>query len=329
MPKPVAAIVHAPEAVGRFFHDEDLDRLRAAAEVRVIGPAARAAAHLADVDYLLSSWGMPKLDTALLAAAPRLKAACYAAGTVKGFATPEAYARDVVITSAWGANAVPVAEATQALIVLASKGMFRAQERIRAQGAGGWRGPEAFTGLYKITVGLVGFGAIGRLVLERLRTHEVEVLVHDPFADRAQLASLGARAVTLDELARQSDIVSLHAANLPSTRHLIDARFLAALRDGTVLINTARGALIDEAALLPHLEAGRLSALLDVTDPEPPVAGSPFYRLPNVWLFPHRTGSSGREVWRMGRMAVDACLDLIAGRPARGRVTEEMLATMA
>jgi phosphoglycerate dehydrogenase-like enzyme len=327
---PIVAIAHNPDAVGKFFHADDLARLRAAAEVRLVGQGAGVAAQMADVDYVMSSWGMPKLDAAFLAAAPRLRAACYAAGTVKGIATPEAYARGVTITSAWQANAVPVAEATVALLVLASKGMFRAMERIRADGPEGWRARDpSFTGFYRVTIGLVGFGAIGRLVAERLRMHEVDVCVHDPHADPAQLASLGLRAVSLEELAAQSDLVSLHAANLPSTRHLIGACFLAAMRDGAVLVNTARGALIDEAALIAELGRGRISAVLDVTDPEPPIAGSPLYRLPNCWLFPHRTGSAGREVQRMGRMAVDACLDLIAGRAPRGLVTQDMLATMA
>ena len=329
---PVIGITHDEAGAAGFFSPADLDRLRAVAEVRLLGPARAPgfADCLAEVDLLLGSWGMPKLDAALLAAAPRLRAVCYAAGTVKGFATPEAYARGVVITTAMHANALPVVEWTIAVMTLASKNAFAAMQRIRAGGRDAfWAKEPPAPGMLGIAIGVIGFGAIGRGVVERLRAFEVDCLVYDPYAAPEAIAAAGGRAAGLIELARACHIVSLHAPDIPATAGMMSAEVFAAMRDGAVFINTARGRLVDEAALIDHLQRGRISAYLDVTFPEPPVAGSPLYTLPNCWLTPHRAGSHGHELRRMGRCAVEESLAILAGRRPRYAVTEAMLATMA
>ena len=320
----VIAITHTASELARFFTDSDLQRLRAAAEVRVLG-GQRAAVlpQLGEVDILLGSWGMLRLDEELLAAAPRLRAVCYAAGTVKGFVTPASYAREVLITTTMHANAVPVAEVTLALITLANKNWFTAQAATRQQS----RHAVAHVGNFGTTVGIIGCGAIARLVLAKLASMELNVLVYDPYA--RDLPAGVEHVADLLELARRSDVVSLHAPDIPATHGMCNAAFFTAMRDGATFINTARGKLVDEAALVVELQAGRIYAHLDVTFPEPPVADSPLYRLPNVWLTPHLAGSSSGEIRRMGRLAVDECLSVIAGRAPRFPVTEAMLATMA
>ncbi len=326
----IVAITHATKDHPRFFTDEDLARLRAAAEVRVLGdldkPAGDAA--LAGTDILLGSWGMPKLDTAFLAKAPQLRAVCYAAGSVKGFVTPESYARNVLVTTAMHANAVPVAEVTVALITLANKRWFQAVDAIKAQKK--HVGAPAHAGNYRTRVGLIGFGAICRLVAERLQKMDLQVDVYDPYAKDADLAAFGCRRqADLIQLARDCQVISLHAPNIPATRHMLAAPFFRAMPDGATFINTARGALVDESALIAELQTGRITAHLDVTDPEPPVAGSPFWALPNVYLTPHLAGSSSGEIRRMGQLAIEECLRVIRGEPPRFPVSEAMLATMA
>jgi len=327
---PLVAITHPTADHHRFFTDEDLARLRGAAEVAVLGdldPAARAAA-LARSDYLLGSWGMPKLDAAFLAAAPRLRAVCYAAGSVKYFATPESYARNVTITTAMFANAIPVAEVTVALITLANKHWFQAQAELRQTRR--WERKAAHPGNYRTRVGLIGFGAIGRLVATRLRGMDLLIDVFDPYARDADLAAHGCRRQPdLLQLARDCDTVSLHAPNIPQTRHMLAAPFFQAMRDGACFINTARGALVHEPSLISELQSGRITAHLDVTDPEPPAQDSPFWSLPNCYLTPHLAGSTCGEVRRMGSMAIDECLRLIAGQPVQYAVAESQLATMA
>ncbi len=334
MPKPIVAITHTPDRVGEHYPAADLDRLRAVADIRIVGDGKDRAALLAqlgDVDIITGSWGMPKLSSDLLEAAPRLRAVCYAAGTVKGFVTPESYARGVIITTAMHANAVPVAETTVALITLINKNWFVCLDRIRAGGLKDWWNKEPwFPGNFGATVGLVGLGAIGRIVAERLRTYDVQVLAYDPYAKPEVFASLGAiRVDSLVELARRSWILSVHAPNIPACEGMINAEVLAAMPDGATLINTARGKLVDEPALVAELSKGRIKAHLDVTWPEPPAADSPLLRLPNVWLTPHLAGSHSREIQRMGRLAVDECVRILAGQAPTYGVEESMLHTMA
>jgi phosphoglycerate dehydrogenase-like enzyme len=330
----VVAISHAENDLPRFFHPDDLARLRAATTVRVLGSnhAGVIAPQLGDVDILLSSWGMPKLDSDLLKAAPRLRAACYAAGSVKGFVTPESYARKVLITTAMHANAVPVAQVTLALITLANKAWFHCLDTIRGGGKDAFKTAResAHPGNYRATtVGIIGFGAIGRMVVEGCRALELRVLVYDPYADPAVVRAAGAEPVSLLACAKQGHVLSLHAPNIPACEGMINAEIFRAMPDGATFINTARGKLVDESALIAELQTGRISAHLDVTYPEPPVADSPLWALPNCYLTPHRAGSSSGEIQRMGSLAIDECLAVHEGRPAKYPVTEAMLATMA
>jgi len=325
----IIAITHTAAELGKYFADDDFARLRAVAEVRILGRCSRdvlglVLPQLHDVDVLLGSWGMLRLDAELLTAAPRLKAVCYAAGSVKEFVTPESYARGVIITTAMHANAVPVAEVTLALITLANKNWFTAQAHMRQARAGH---TPANVGNFGTTVGIIGCGAIARILLAKLADTDVRVLVYDPYA--RNLPSGVEHVANLNDLARRSDVISLHAPDIPATHGMCNAAFFSAMKDGATFINTARGRLVDEAALLVELQRGRIYAHLDVTHPEPPVADSPFYHLPNVWLTPHLAGSSSGEIRRMGRLAIDECLAVIAGQPPRFPVTHDMLATMA
>jgi phosphoglycerate dehydrogenase-like enzyme len=179
------------------------------------------------------------------------------------------------------------------------------------------------------TVGLVGAGYVGRLVIGLFRAFGCRLLVSDPYLTAEKAAELGVERASLDEVLSGSDIVSLHAPALPETRHMIGAAQLAQLRDGCLFINTARPALVDEAALLAALRTGRFTAALDVFDQEPLPADSPFRSLPNVVLSPHAAGHSEDSHKRQGTTTVDEIRRFLAGEPLRHRVTPAMLATMA
>lgn len=322
----VVGISHSQQELNRYFLDDDLARLRSMAQVRILGGNARELVlpQLHDIEILIGSWGMPRLDAELLRAAPKLKAICYAAGSVKGFVTPESYARDILVTTAAYANAVSVAEVTVALITLANKAWFQSHGDMRQ---GKYRQDIPHCGNFGSTIGLIGLGAIGRLVASKLSQMDVTVLAYDPYA-----RTIPAGVECVDELvslARRSDVVSLHAADIPANEGMLDQRFFKAMRDQTTFINTARGRLVNERALIAELETGRLYAHLDVTFPEPPLPSSPLLRLPNVWLTPHISGSTHGEIRRMGRVAIEECLALLAGRPLRYQVHQEMLASMA
>ncbi|OPZ83681.1 MAG: (S)-sulfolactate dehydrogenase [bacterium ADurb.Bin429] len=246
----------------------------------------------------------------------------YAAGSVKGFCTPALWAHGIVVSSAAPANAVPVAEYTVAVVVLWQKDFWRFMGK-------DYTAPRAVPGNYHRTIGIIGASLVGRETLRLLGSYDMDVLLADPFVTVEEAVRLGATKVELPELMAAADVVSLHAPNLPHLRHMIHAGLLARMKDGALFINTARGALVDEAALLAELQTGRISAVLDVTDPEPPVPDSPFWTLPNVIYTPHIAGSMADECHRMADFALDELDRFLTGEPLTYPVTEAMLATMA
>jgi phosphoglycerate dehydrogenase-like enzyme len=265
---------------------------------------------------------MPVVDEAFLAAAPALRGICYAAGTVKGFCTPALWARGIAVSSAAPANAVPVAEYTVGVILLGQKQFWRFMGQ-------GFEAPRQVPGNYRRTIGLIGASLVGRETIRLLQGYDFDLLLADPFVSTEEAAALGATKTELPELMAASDVVSLHAPNLPHLRHMINADLLGRMRDGALFINTARGALVDEAALIAALRTGRISAVLDVTDPEPPAEDSPLRTLPNVIYTPHIAGSMCEECHRMADFALDELARLLTGKPLRYGVTEAMLARMA
>ncbi|MEU4746972.1 hydroxyacid dehydrogenase, partial [Actinosynnema sp. NPDC023658] len=233
---------------------------------------------------------------------------------------PAVFARGVAGSSAAQANAVPVAEYTVAVIVLAAKrALTRARWYAQDRVAGDWHSG-AGTGLYGRTIGVVGASRTGRLVLDRLRAFDVRLLLTDPYVTPEQADALGAELVSPDDLCRRSDVVTVHAPALPETRHLLDARRLALLPDGATVVNTARGSLVDTAALTDHCATGRLDAVLDVTEPEPLPPDHPLLHLPNVLVTPHLAGSQGRELRRLGEFAVAEVTRFVRGEPLHGAV---------
>jgi phosphoglycerate dehydrogenase-like enzyme len=167
-------------------------------------------------------------------------------------------------------------------------------------------------------------------VCDLLRRFAVRVIAYDPFATPETAAALGVSLCSLEECFAQADVVSLHTPWLPETEKMVrGAHFRAMKRDAT-FINTARGAVVDEPAMIEVLQARPdLTAILDVTHPEPPKPGSPLYALPNVVLTPHIAGSMGNECRRMGRYAVEECQRFLRGEPLLWQVTRERAATLA
>ncbi|MEU3841816.1 hydroxyacid dehydrogenase [Streptomyces sp. NPDC028635] len=314
----LAAKLIDPATMTRLTDVADLDPKLVAEDLT----EPRAAAVLRDAEVIVSSWGCPPLTAEVLAAAPRLRAVVHAAGSVKHHITEACWERGIQVTSAAWANALPVAEYTVALILLANKQLLRIRDDYRRRRAPhDWQGAYARAGNYRRTVGIVGASRIGRRVLELLRPHDLDLLLYDPYVTPAEAAELGARSAGLDELCAASDVVSVHAPELPETRHLIDADRLALMHTGATLINTSRGSLIDQDALTEELTAGRLDAILDVTVPEVLPAHSPLYDLPNVLLTPHIAGSLGNELHRMAAAAVDELERYATGRPFAHPVT--------
>jgi phosphoglycerate dehydrogenase-like enzyme len=288
-------------------------------------PAVRAA--LPEVDVLLTGWGCPRIGPEVLDEAPKLQAILHAAGSVKGIVDPVVFERGIVVSSAATANAQPVAEFTVAAIVLAGKRAFKLAAQYRTERRK--TDPHGMPGSYGSTVGLLGASRIAKMVAERLKAFDLQVLISDPYLTTSEAAALGAELVDNDTLFRRSDILSVHAPLLPETTGLVDARLLSLLKDGSVLINTARGKIIDAGALQAECVAGRIDAVLDVTDPEPLPPDSPLLDLPNVFVTPHVAGAVGNEIARLGELAVSELELLSAGQPLRHAISQTELGRLA
>lgn len=306
---PGLAFAFAPLNVEALFCAEDLGRIGQLCRVLAPQPLRRlddatARLMLGETEILVTGWGCPPIDKAVLAAAPRLRLVAHAAGSVRALVSPDVFDRGIAVVSAADANALPVAEYTVAAILFANKGVldFAARYRRERRPLGIYVNSGAEIGNYGKTIGLVGASRIGRRVAQLLRPFDFTVLVADPFFSPIAARGLGVEWVELDELAERSDVVSLHAPSLPETRHMIDRRRLGLMRDGATLINTARGALVDQEALIGELRSGRLKAVLDVTEPDALPADSSLYDLPNVLLTPHVAGAAGGELKRFGAL---------------------------
>jgi phosphoglycerate dehydrogenase-like enzyme len=198
---------------------------------------------------------------------------------------------------------------------------------------GGWRDSPTWDKwgsreLTRSTVGLVGASNVGRHVISFLAPFETEILVSDPFLDAGEAAQLGVTKVELDELLRRSDTVSLHCPSNEATQHILNAEAFALMKDDALLINTARGELIDEEALIAELSKGRFFAFLDVSDPEPSDPNSPLRTLDNVVLTPHTAGCI-ENCNRMGELAVDELRRFFAGEAAVYQITPDMYARIS
>jgi phosphoglycerate dehydrogenase-like enzyme len=284
---------------------------------------------LAEVEYIFSSWGMAPLDQEFLDATPKLKHIFYGAGSIRGFYTEIAQARNIKVSSAWRANAVPTAEFAHAQIILSLKKFFRSQRDSKIDHS--WKKPESAAGIFNSTVGLVGLGTVGRLVASHLRDkHSLNVIAYDPFSTQQDAQQLNLKLTSLDELFATSDVVSLHAPDLPETNGMISRKLLAGMKQNATLINTARGKLIDEDALIEIMcKRTDLDALLDVTATEPENADSPLWDLPNVWVTPHIAGSLNSECHRLGQYMVEELERCLSGIPLEHQVSQELLLSMA
>ncbi len=279
---------------------------------------------------VLTSWGTPPFDAAMLAAAPQLRIIGHAAGSIRRLTPPPVFARGIVVTHGADVIAESVGEwaLTTTLMALRTAHTFdRAM-----QGGLAWHGTKTRWGreLYRKRVGIIAASMTGRAFIRLLQPFDAEVTVYDPYLSEERAAALGVqRATSLDELMAGSDIISNHAPTTPETNGMVGARQLALLPDGALFVNTARAAAIDYAALTRELQTGRLVAALDVFPQEPLEDDSPLRGLPNVILSPHVAGATIESRARLGERMADEFARFFAGQPLRYQVSGDMLVTMA
>lgn len=333
--RPRAALAMSADTAEHVFDATALAALAAATDLEPPPAlddfaAPRARRLLADVELLVTGWGCPPIDARVLDAAPRLRAVAHAAGSVRGHVTDACWERGVEVCSAADANALPVAEYTVAVILLAGK---RVLESARAYRAGrarpGRLSADPHLGNYRRTVGVLSASLVGRRVLELLRPYDLRLLLYDPHVDEAEAAALGAEPATLPELFAAADVVSVHTPLLPQTRGLVSRELLTALRPDATLVNTARGAVLDQEALTEAVLAGRMRAVLDVTDPEVLPPEHPLWECEGALLTPHLAGSQGNELRRLAESTVSEVRRWASGAGFARPVRRERLPYLA
>jgi D-3-phosphoglycerate dehydrogenase / 2-oxoglutarate reductase len=227
-------------------------------------------------------------------------------------------ARGIDVVNVPGGNAAAVAELAIGFMIAVLR---RMTEMDAAAKAGRW---DRFVGreLAGKSIGLIGFGAIAQLVARRLSGFDVRIVAHDPFADEAAAARLGVTLVgSPREAVADVDIVSVHAPHVAATHHLVDADLLAGMREGTIVINTSRGGLVDQSALVDALASGHVGgAGLDVFEIEPVSADNPLFAFPTVVVAPHAAADSREAYERIGLATAQAIVDVFAGRVPATRV---------
>lgn len=293
---------------------------------------AQRAEELKQVQAIFSSWWMPALQKEEIQQFfPRLEIVFYGAGSVQYFARPF-LELGIKVVSGWVANGVPVAEYTVSQIVLANKGFF---QNTRIMHGGNVAAARSFTeacyGNYGARVGILGAGTIGRRVIGMLtNNYHMDVSVYDPYLSSQKAETMGVRKCTIEEIFSKCDVISNHVAKLPATEGMIHYELLKLMKPYATLINTGRGSQIVEADLIRALtEVPTRTALLDVTDPEPPLPESPLYTMDNVVLSSHIAGSVSNEVERIGEYMIDESTRFAQNSPLQYEVTLKALETMA
>ena len=322
MKKYKAVILNQSEqSINYVYSPEQIQEIAGLTELRsgVASTADVDNGSLRDTEVLFSTWGMPALNDEQLEKMPNLKAVFYAAGATDAFARP-LFARNIKVFSAWQANAAPVAEFCLAQILLGLKGYFRASRLFNSPAGRGHA--NAGPGVYGETVALIGAGAISTKLQELLRPFEVKVIVIPSRKEK--------RTISLEEAFATAQVISNHLPNRDDNVGVLNGKLFHSMRPGAVFINTGRGRQVNEKEMIEVLEERPdLTALLDVTYPEPPEPGSKLYTLPNVRLSPHIAGSLNDEVKRMSRFMIDEYKRFAAGEPCLYEVRESMLLTSA
>ena len=276
----------------------------------------------------MTGWRSPRLTANVVARVPALRIVAHAAGSVKPYVSDAVFDRGIVVTSAAAAIATSVAEHCLGLAIALLRDYVPRQEALKQDRLSGGVSGMRNLGLFGRKIGLIGFGCTGREFARLLRPFRADVVAYDPHIDPVAAKRLRVRATTLED-ALSSSVVSLHAPDIEENRHLTNAATLRLLPDGAVLINTARGRLIDHDALLAEVRSSRIKAGLDVTEPEPLPPDHPLRDQPNVILTPHIAGPTEDRLWTLGHCAATDLARFFSGKQPLHVVTREALSYRA
>ena len=316
-----------PELIRLIFEGEALERLKSFSEVDWLDDYSALESCISEYDACISSWGSPKFTDKILEKADKLKFIGHAAGTVLPYMDESVFAKGITVVNANYALSRATAEGTVAMM---AAGAYCLPAYNRMLQNGGWANNdvEFVPGLTHQTIGLIGYGDICREVIRLLEPYHAKILLYSGHCSEEEAERLGVKLCGLDELLQEASIVSLHNTLTPRTKGMLGKRELGLLKDGALLVNTARAAIIDEAALIDTLRTGRIHAILDVYEREPLEEDHPLRSLSNVWLFPHIAAYSGYWKKRLGLCVVEALERAVKGEELKETITLEKFRRM-
>lgn len=326
------ALVFKKSAQPTIFSQKSLDRLAKLGEV-VLHDSDEVTEEtvkktIEGCDIAISSWGSCKYTKEILDAAPNLKFVMHAAGSVKPIASDEMWQRGIRCCASTEPLGIGVAECALGFAISASKNFYQCSDDIHNGQYDEHR--DNCRELYDINVGVVSAGFVGRHFIKLMGNFGVNILVYDPFLTDERAEAMGATKVDFETLLRESDILSIHAPSIPETDNMFNKDTLALMKKDAILINTARGSIVNEKDLYEHMAAGNLKyACLDVYEPEPLLPENPLRTLKNCILTPHLAGLCTNGKLRIGAHSVDEIERFLAGEKLHCEVTEAMLATIA
>ena len=316
----------------KLFSEKYLERLRRSGDLVIydrekFDDEAYTLDFVRGADAIITSWGSPAISEAILAVCPNLAVVFHAAGSAKTVITPAFIERKIRITNSAAAIGEGVAETALALAITACKGVYPLAE---STAAGEWNEKRGCVkDFYDIKVGVISGGYVGRHMVKLLSAFHVDIVMYDPTLTAEQIREIGAEKVDLDTLMAECDVVSIHAPAIPATQNMLHKDNLALMKDGAILINTARGSIVNEADLIAELERGRIFACIDVTEPEPPTKENRLRTLPNVVLTPHIAGTVSNGFKRIALHVSEELERFLAGERMRTEINLDDLDKLA
>lgn len=319
--------------LGRIFSDKYYDRLRKMGELNIYDRE-----DFSDKEYtldfvknsniIITSWGSPQIDKDILDACPELAGVFHAAGSIKPIMSDDLLKReDIRLTASAAAIGEGVAETALGFAISACKGGFTMRKHLEN---GGWfENSPKVVDFYDIKIGIISAGFVGRHMIKLLKNFHVDILVYDPTLSKEDIEALGCEKRELNELLKESDVISIHAPSIPATEKMLNAENLPLIKDGAIIVNTARGAIFDEPALIEELKKNRFFACIDVTEPEPPEKDNALRTLPNVNLTPHIAGTASNGLRRIALHICEETERFINGEKMRTEIDRSILSKMA
>lgn len=278
---------------------------------------------IGDCDVYVALWGSPALSERVLAAAPRLRLLTALGSTVVPYISDAMWGRGIRVISGFHYYSESTAEGAIAYMLSALRRIPHYSGQLRREGV--WEAHGITDGLIYKTVGIVGYGGVGRHIVRMLSTFNVRLKVYDiKEIPSAECEQYGFVQCGLEELCATCDVISLHLPYNESTHHLIDDRLMSMMKKDALLVNTARGGVIDQAALTRHLQSGNFRAALDVLEKEPIERDDPLLQLDNVLITPHQAGVTSNLCPILTQALLQESADYIdLGTPLKNEITRE------